>query len=261
MRSAVLLTATLVLAACSGDDVRSVVRDAVSGSSRTVEGEPLARDLQGRSALLSNAGNERWSVDAGSFDKSWNDNDRDGRLGDVTLYVKNEGQDILRVDEDSLDHTRFGTWLRTEETGGEGGALEAGAFAVPTDSLENDIPGNGTASYVGTVEGNYIATDTTERMVGTMSAEADFTAREVSVDLAIDSPSGPDTIRSGTIAIDVDRALGSRVGAFETNEATSDAGFSGELGGAFFGSNGDEIGGTFDLDRDEERYLGAFGGS
>ena len=252
-----------LLAGCSGSggDVKAVLGGVTGSTSRTSEGEPRVIDIDGRTTTVSNAGGDTWRVDTGDYDKDWDNGDVVSTTSNVTIYTKGGGQDVLRVDEKSLDHARFGSWLRTSGVDGTGTADEAGAFIVSTSGVSgDDIPGNGTASYVGTVEGNYLNVSGTERLTGTMQANADFTRKTVNTTLDVSSASISDTITSGAAAIDTDTALGTRVGKFEINSATSTKGFAGRLGGSFFGSNAKEIGGTFDLGKGNERYIGAFGG-
>lgn len=256
------LGAVLLLAGCGGGgDTEEVLGGVVGGLSRTASDEPRVRDIQGRDSTVTNVGNRDWSVDAGTFENTWSEGDREGKVGDVTIYTRNGGRDILRVDEDSLDHARFGSWLRTVDPEGEGAPQEGGGFVVSTSGTEaGDIPNSGTATYAGTVEGNYLTPTGAERLTGTLDATADFDARTVEATLDVAAGALTDTIDSGVVPIDVSTSLGSRVGTFETDTATSAEGFEGELGGSFYGSNGDEIGGTFNLTRGDERYLGAFGG-
>ncbi|MCB1883049.1 MAG: transferrin-binding protein-like solute binding protein [Geminicoccaceae bacterium] len=251
------------LAGCSGSggDVKAVLGGVSGATDRTSKGEPRVTDLQGRTTRVSNAGNDTWRVDTGDYDKDWDNGDVSSTPGNVTVYTKGAGRDVLRVDEDSLDHARFGSWLRTSGPEGTGTAEEAGGFVVSTSGLRgDDIPGQGTATYAGTVEGNYLNATGAERLTGTMRASADFSDKTVSTTLDVRSDSVSDTIASGLARIDTDTALGTRVGKFETNAATSANGFAGRLGGSFFGSNAKEIGGTFDLRQNDERYIGAFGG-
>ena len=269
------------LAGCSGSggDVKAVLGGVSGATDRTSKGEPRVTDLQGRTTRVSNAGNDTWRVDTGDYDKDWDNGDVSSTPGNVTVYTKGAGRDVLRVDEDSLDHARFGSWLRTSGPEGTGTAEEAGGFVVSTSGLRgDDIPGQGTATYPdGTVyrgafrdgqrhgKGEIAMADGfrstgAERLTGTMRASADFSDKTVSTTLDVRSDSVSDTIASGLARIDTDTALGTRVGKFETNAATSANGFAGRLGGSFFGSNAKEIGGTFDLRQNDERYIGAFGG-
>ncbi len=268
-RLTLVLAATLGLAACGGggDGGGNIFAD----STRTAEDAPAVRATQSSNATVSNIGNRSWEVDAGSYDKEFDNESNRQQDGNVSIYLEDGGQDRLRVDEGSFDFARFGTWLRTAETDGTGEVTQAGAFVVPTSNLgEGGIPSTGSASYIGSVEGNYLTGSTgtdgddftaagAERLTGTMTADADFNNNTLAASLAVNAGSFSDTIDVTDVDIDQQTNNSVRRGEFETT-ATSANGLTGPLGGRFYDDNGGGIGGTFDMTDGTDRMIGAFAG-
>ena len=270
-RLTLVLAATLGLAACGGGDGGGNI---FGDNTRTAEDAPAVRATQSSNATVSNIGNRDWEVDAGSYDKTFDNKSGAQSLAPVTVYLEDGGRDRLRVDEDTFDFARFGTWLRTAETNGTGEVTQAGAFIVPTANLgEGGIPRTSTATYTGSVEGNYL-TDSTgtgdtftatgaERLTGDMTASADFENNTLDASLAVATASGgfSDTIAVTDLGINQDTNNGVRRGRFETDSAASTTGgFTGDFGGRFYDDNGGGIGGTFDMTDGTDRMIGAFAG-
>ena len=268
-RLTLALAATLGLAACGGggDGGGNIFAD----STRTAEDAPAVRATQSSNATVSNIGNRSWEVDAGSYDKEFDNKSGAQSLAPVTVYLEDGGRDRLRVDEDTFDFARFGTWLRTAETDGTGEVTQAGAFVVPTSNLgEGGIPSTGSASYTGSVEGNYLTGSTgdgddftatgAERLTGDMTADANFDDNTLDASLDVSAGDFTDTIDVTGVGISQQTQNSVRRGEFETDSATSTGGFSGDLGGRFYDDNGGGIGGTFDMNNGTDRMIGAFAG-
>ena len=265
-RLTLVLAATLGLAACGGGGGGNIFGD----NTRTAEDAPAVRATQSSNATVSNIGNRDWEVDAGSYDKTFDDKSGNQSIEPITVYLEDGGRDRLRVDEDTFDFARFGTWLRTAEADGTGAVEQAGAFIVPTANLgEGGIPRDGSATYIGSVEGNYLtgsggSGDTftaagAERLTGTMEATANFDSNELEASLDVSAGSFTDTIDITGVGISQETNNGVRRGEFETT-ATSGSGLTGPLGGRFYDDNGGGIGGTFDMSNDDDRMIGAFAG-
>ena len=268
-RLTLALAATLGLAACGGGDGGGNI---FGDNTRTAEDAPAVRATQSSNATVSNIGNRDWEVDAGSYDKTFDDKSGAQSLEPITVYLEDGGRDRLRVDEDTFDFARFGTWLRTAETDGSGEVTQAGAFIVPTSNLgEGGIPSIGDATYTGTVEGNYLTGSTgtgdgftaagAERLTGDMTASANFNNNTLDASLDVSAGSFSDKIAVTGVGINQDTNNGVRRGRFETTTTTATAGgFTGDFGGRFYDDNGGGIGGTFDMTDGTDRMIGAFAG-
>lgn len=191
---------------------------------------------------------------------------------DLTTWYRNDGRDAfawqipfdpsgIPSEVPGLDYTTFGVWVlgASQDTRGDVigtvEVLDAGIVLLGALTPAGSLPLSGSATY----NGSLAAFDAdclivNDLMSGTAILQADFGLSTVSASLTLN---GEDDIPWGTI--DSDAMTINASNQFSGN-ATSSRGHSGTMAGFFTGPAGEEVGGQFDLIReDDNRVVGAFG--
>jgi hypothetical protein len=162
----------------------------------------------------------------------------------------------------NLSYVTYGAWVKAE-TSGNSAKLEFayGAGGVATEP--GDMPKTGTVTYNSIFEATLIASDDYGAAEGTGTVRADFATGKVESTFtgnASFEEGNPGTFgftSSASIATGANNYSGTATGA--ANGLGS--GLSGTLSGGFFGPGAAETGGSFRLEGNNLRAVGAFVGS
>lgn len=198
---------------------------------------------------------------------TYRDSDRD-RTPDRAGFVEYErdaagGDDtelFLRVPGaagSNLSYVGYGIWNRESDQSGNTDFERWAMFVFGQRTLDSDVPTSGTARYNGTLDGLWTSASASYRLSGSAQLTADFGAGQVAGTLDIN---GRNRETGQTIAMDrlsgtaaLDRGTAAFAGTM-----TGNSGFSGSWGGAFFGPQARETGGTFAVTRGAEKAVGVF---
>ena len=160
-----------------------------------------------------------------------------------------------------FDYQTFGTWATGVNSGsGKAGAISAGF--VTTDISE--LPTSGSATYTGITGGRYVDSDGDYGWTkSTLSASANFASRQ----LAVTSSGTYYTNQAGTSSSGSNGNLNftgtlsySSSSPVFTGTITTTGGDSGTMTGRFYGSNYEEIGGTFGINAASGQTLDVYAG-
>lgn len=161
-----------------------------------------------------------------------------------------------------LNYMTLGFW--EYEASGSAAAGVGGHFAAGIETLTDDIPVTGTASYSGGMIGRYADGSDAYAVSANASSQADFGARTVSlttsntfkVPVAGGSPvSDPSLNLSGSLSY----AAGSNQLSSTASGITTAGGMSGSASAKFFGPGAQELGGTFFVSGSNQQMTGSFG--
>jgi len=161
--------------------------------------------------------------------------------------------------ENDLEYTTFGAWLTNGGPGPDTRA--AGAFGVET--LAAEIPNVGSASYAGASAGVFV--DRNGRHYTTrskFSSSANFRTGDVTLGtIDTEARSMAALTEDPVEAPALDFAGQGRINGRTGIEASvrSVGGMTGDAEGRFYGPDGKEIGGTFEMRGPQGTYIGAFG--
>ena len=295
MKPAVLLAAGLALGGCGGSGSGSESRPVyegydkiilggeevrAEGRARTATGEGDAATELSDARIVFKVGREsksdvaRIAVEASGapieFDRA-----RVGTIsqnGLIAYFVDDKHGVIAATGQDGqtagffaapggndLEYMTFGSWMRTG--GPDRAARGAGAFGVET--LAADIPNVGSANYNGATAGTYV--DENGREYTTRSkfiAAANFRTGEITLgtnsaemrDMALLTE---DPVEAGFLNFVGTGTIEGRT-RIEA-DVSAGGGLRGDLDGRFYGPDGKEIGGTFEMRGAAGTYVGAFG--
>ncbi|WP_324762451.1 transferrin-binding protein-like solute binding protein [Sinorhizobium meliloti] len=190
-----------------------------------------------------------------STTKTWDHNNselsysQNGKL--VIADAKDDSGSVGYADpeKNGFTYQTYGGWV--DQKGGH-----AGAFSVGSETAKADIPTSSTATFKGTAGG----------IVGRPGAGYDV----MSADAALDVDFGANTaqfstsnttLEAGGAAANLDMSgkLDIASGGLSGNIVTADQSMSGTADGHFYGSEGQEVGGTFDLKGSGGALVGGYG--
>lgn len=158
------------------------------------------------------------------------------------------------------DYQTFGLWNQQSATNSARGAI--GAISV---GLGPTAPPTGDAVYEGFAYGYAFESGAVKEVVSNMRAVTNVTDRSIrfSTDSSFTPPIAGQPIFTPSPANDFN-LTGTLSYDTDTNQITgsvsSAGGLNGNLTGRFYGPAAEEIGGTFDLGTDVNRFIGGFGG-
>ena len=185
----------------------------------------------------------------------------------IEAYEADNGTDFLFISSvgsgnDPLDYAAYGFWGYTDTRGvlSFGTPIDvddAGSFYLGRRSSGGDVPRSGFATYLGSAIAGAFEGDSMEAVLtGTFRAEADFADDTIAAEMNLRDVAADRTW--GTIQTDEMRISGSR---FNGDAFAIERDLDGDLEGAFYGPDADEVAGSFRLeDRRDGTVLGAFGG-
>ncbi|WCT74372.1 hypothetical protein PQ455_03845 [Sphingomonas naphthae] len=175
------------------------------------------------------------------------------RVGNEDLSILANQTGNPRV---NLSYVTYGVWAQVAAAGGTSNyrTLVAGV-----QTPYGNVPRTGTGTYVGAVDGYWVAGGTQQRLLGSVgSMTANFTSGVVNTTLSISGTtdlsdngagqrnilgtySGAGTIQSGT------NQFGGVLNPVNQGDTRSDASYTGNYTGAFYGPNANEAGLSFNL--------------
>ena len=218
--------------------------------------------------FASSAFDVRVRVDGGP-DQTFEDNDfvTDNLPTGIEAYEADNGTDFLFISpvgggNDPLDYAAYGFWGYTDTRdvlsfGTPIDVDDAGSFYLGLRSNSGDVPRSGFATYLGDAIAGAFQGDSMEAVLtGAFRADADFTDDTITAEMDLSDVAADQTW--GTIRTDPMRISGGRFGggAFAVERDLD-----GDLEGALYGPDADEVAGSFRLeDGRDGTVLGAFGG-
>lgn len=212
-------------------------------------------------------------------------NNRDLGVEDVTVTSANQlvngtyrpgaaipGDRSLTTSLATLDYTAFGSWLIAAYPSGGYSWAEGGTFLGGYITPAQAVPASGTATFLGSVAGNYDESGQPPGdvavLLGDVRVSTDFGSRSIA-GLMTNLRLGSDWVRHGAlndIAFDAqyDPAANmfrgtTRVVTFPSGPSAFSADAAGQIGGMFFGPSAQEVGGVWTLSDSAHRLIGSFG--
>ena len=184
--------------------------------------------------------------------------------GDTITGVTSEGYEfeITRSNE-SLLYTLTGQYIVAQTAGSGATRFAGGGFATGSASAVGDLPTAGAASYSGDFIGySTIAGD----VVGDFAMTADFASGTIAGTITNLSTEAADSINDLTLSATITGEAGYYQGIVTVGSTTGSSGdFSfgtvGNVEGAFYGSSGEETGGTIRVPGGQNILTGSFGGN
>ncbi|GGD14020.1 transferrin-binding protein-like solute binding protein [Aquisalinus flavus] len=159
----------------------------------------------------------------------------------------------------TTNYTSLGIWY--DQTAADEASYGVAVFGLPTPRYE--VPRTGTASYAAAMAGHILQNNNTQFLTGSINFDFDFTAQTMA--FTMDADIAETGINGRTDYFDYDTFTGSGnvyvdtfLGDFVSD---SDDSIIGELEGAFFGADADEVAGTFVFGNENVHGIGGFVGS
>ena len=168
----------------------------------------------------------------------------------------------LRLDNTgaTTNYTTLGIWSEPT-TPGEESTIGVAVWGMRTPDYE--VPTTGTASYAAAMAGHILQNNNTQFLTGSINFDFDFGAHTMAftmdadiAELGIDG--SMDYFDYDTFTGDGNIYLDTFVGGFVSD---SDDSLAGELEGAFFGADADEVAGTFVFGNENVQGIGGFVGA